>query len=669
MVVTQRLSDGGIKVKPTGPERGALAVAEALKTNTTLTQLDMGSNNLGTESGNAVATALATNSTLQDMNLSKNNLSDVSGQALAEMLQANCTLTAISLQGNQCGDATGNALAAALHTNTTLRTLNLKLPTEGKWHTFNEYLSGTSYKPDDTACNQICEATWVALFEAVSLHNQTLTTLGGVPDPLFQALRKDVVIEEFDLHNLVMSKACAIALAKCLPTAFDGVKVINVADVKKEPSTVNLSDLRGLWALGRGCSACSGIADGNEVRNGSDYASSNSSDDDPGTQDQRGHERNKRCLICNTQTAPAVKSCFSGTGLIRLADGYRSTVDRIERGSEVWTPDGTARVLCVLHTRTRGGQRKIPLFAMPGNGPLLSEGHLVHLDGAWQTVGSVGTSSGDVDEVYNFVLDRGHVVEVDGMWCATLLYDVDDRRGTRLMDSLQRAHGWDQGYVEDEDLRIATGELAWEGKILHGDRNPHRVEAHAAQASLIADICTSSRPLESALVVDLHRAAMAGSGLRSTFRCGPREAVIRTSPHYVCPPSSELPRLLDACCLALARACEAWAPCHAAALALWSLCYLHLFSDGNGRTARGLACAVLVRTGSVFLSPEQLHSFHAYFRERAVRRRYFEALQATTEVLSSITEPMDFPEEAFAPIAALISEAVAWTGGRVAAAC
>jgi len=38
-------------------------------------------------------------------------------------------------------------------------------------------------------------------------------------------------------------------------------------------------------------------------------------------------------------------------------------------------------------------------------------------------------------------------------------------------------------------------------------------------------------------------------------------------------------------------------------------------------------------------------------------------------VLSGITEPMDFPEEAFAPIAALISEAVAWTGGRVAAAC
>ena len=49
----------------------------------------------------------------------------------------------------------------------------------------------------------------------------------------------------------------------------------------------------------------------------------------------------------------------------------------------------------------------------------------------------------------------------------------------------------------------------------------------------------------------------------------------------------------------------------AAALAMWSVTYLHLFSDGNGRTARGLAYAILAQTGAVILSAEQFHLFHA----------------------------------------------------------
>ena len=159
---------------------------------------------------------------------------------------------------------------------------------------------------------------------------------------------------------------------------------------------------------------------------------------------------------------------------------------------------------------------------------------------------------------------------------------------------------------------------------------------------------------------------MAGSGLQSTFRCGPIEAIIFGSPHYVCPVADELPRMLDAFCAALARATELWAPCNAAALALWSLCYLHLFSDGNGRTARGFAYAVLVRTNVSPLTADRLHLFHAYFRGRAIRRRYFEMLQATTDALSGIADPLAFPEDTFAPLAALIAEATTVAGDAIA---
>ena len=48
-------------------------------------------------------------------------------------------------------------------------------------------------------------------------------------------------------------------------------------------------------------------------------------------------------------------------------------------------------------------------------------------------------------------------------------------------------------------------------------------------------------------------------------------------PQYVCPSAGELPQLLDTFCCALTRAYETWAPFIAAALALWAVCYLHLF--------------------------------------------------------------------------------------------
>ena len=79
---------------------------------------------------------------------------------------------------------------------------------------------------------------------------------------------------------------------------------------------------------------------------------------------------------------------------------------------------------------------------------------------------------------------------------------------------------------------------------------------------------------------------------------------------------------------------------------------------GNGRAARGLAYAVLIRTATARPSAEQLHRFHAFFRERAVRRRYFETLQSTTDSLSGVHEASMFPESAFAPLAVLVEKAL-----------
>ena len=102
-----------------------VVLAEALKTNTTLTELYLLDNNLGAEGVLALATALQTNTTLTKLDLSRNYLDAEGVLALAAALQTNTTLTKLDLSHNNPGAEGAAALAAALQTNTTLTMLNL----------------------------------------------------------------------------------------------------------------------------------------------------------------------------------------------------------------------------------------------------------------------------------------------------------------------------------------------------------------------------------------------------------------------------------------------------------------------------------------------------------------------------------------------------------------
>ncbi|CAE7854050.1 Nod1, partial [Symbiodinium microadriaticum] len=64
------------------------AIAEAFKSNSTLTSIQLAYNRIGNEGGKAICEALKTNSTLTSMNVEGN---DISEQVLAEM-QKRCLL-------------------------------------------------------------------------------------------------------------------------------------------------------------------------------------------------------------------------------------------------------------------------------------------------------------------------------------------------------------------------------------------------------------------------------------------------------------------------------------------------------------------------------------------------------------------------------------------------
>ena len=110
--------------------QGAAALAEALKQNTSLTQLNLSqrylsSNSISAQGAAALAEALKQNSSLTQLDLSNNGISDQGAADLAEALKQNTILTQLYFYGSFIGDQDAAALAEALKQNTSLTQLDL----------------------------------------------------------------------------------------------------------------------------------------------------------------------------------------------------------------------------------------------------------------------------------------------------------------------------------------------------------------------------------------------------------------------------------------------------------------------------------------------------------------------------------------------------------------
>ncbi|KAF9312585.1 hypothetical protein BG006_004327, partial [Podila minutissima] len=106
-------------------EDGAQVLAEALKTNSILTNLNLTGNGIGADGAQVLAKALKTSSTLTTLNLDKNSIGGTGAQVLAEALKTNSALTTLYLNSNSIGDNGAQALAEAFQTNSTLTALDL----------------------------------------------------------------------------------------------------------------------------------------------------------------------------------------------------------------------------------------------------------------------------------------------------------------------------------------------------------------------------------------------------------------------------------------------------------------------------------------------------------------------------------------------------------------
>ncbi|CAM2714794.1 unnamed protein product [Rotaria socialis] len=107
--------------------KGAAIIAESLKYNTTLEELDFHNNHVSDLGVHSLAEILSSNnSILRALGLGSNGITDNGAEHLAEMLKTNQTITWLALAGNQISDRGVKLLANTLaYQNTSLLVLSL----------------------------------------------------------------------------------------------------------------------------------------------------------------------------------------------------------------------------------------------------------------------------------------------------------------------------------------------------------------------------------------------------------------------------------------------------------------------------------------------------------------------------------------------------------------
>lgn len=103
-----------------------IVLANSLKYNTTVTELNLSGNNIGDAGAEGLADMLKSNKTLTKLNLPQNAIGEAgASQPAAGLEQCNTTLTELDLTNNNIGDSGATCLADALRSNKTLTELNL----------------------------------------------------------------------------------------------------------------------------------------------------------------------------------------------------------------------------------------------------------------------------------------------------------------------------------------------------------------------------------------------------------------------------------------------------------------------------------------------------------------------------------------------------------------
>ena len=216
---------------------GATTLAEILKENKTLQQLDIGDTSIGNGGATILAERLKENRTLQKLDIGFNSIGDGGVTALVEMLKENRTLQQLDISSNSIGDGGATALTEMLKVNRTLQQL-------------------------DISFNSIGDGGAIALAEMLK-ENMTLQQLkisyssigDGGAIALAKMLKENTTLQQLDISNNSIGDGGATALVEMLKEnrtlqqlnvsniSIGDVEAITLAEMLKENRTLQQLDI------------------------------------------------------------------------------------------------------------------------------------------------------------------------------------------------------------------------------------------------------------------------------------------------------------------------------------------------------------------------------------------------------------------------------------------
>ncbi|MDP2434870.1 MAG: hypothetical protein Q8P67_03940, partial [archaeon] len=209
-----------------GKEGGEEILAMALRGNGSLRRLEVGQERLGRGGGLVVATMLKQNSALQALSLGANAMGPTAGEALAQAMERNCGLKTLVLMANQLGKECGKALGKALGSNSTLTALTVgpnRIGSEGGEAIARGLCGNASLRTLVLRANQMGPGVGVALGEALrgssTLQRLTLGTnqIGDAgAKAIGEALRENGSLTALDLGDNQIAEDGAAAIAASL---------------------------------------------------------------------------------------------------------------------------------------------------------------------------------------------------------------------------------------------------------------------------------------------------------------------------------------------------------------------------------------------------------------------------------------------------------------------
>eukprot|EP01096_Ripella_sp_DP13-Kostka_P009879 TRINITY_DN3809_c0_g1_i2.p1 TRINITY_DN3809_c0_g1~~TRINITY_DN3809_c0_g1_i2.p1 ORF type:complete len:312 (+),score=185.82 TRINITY_DN3809_c0_g1_i2:107-937(+) len=110
-------------------DENTIAIAQGLKTNTNLKELNLGGNGISVSGATALAEALKVNSTLEKLNLEKNSIDNEGLQAIAAAIKDNKGLVELNLfgQGREPGEGVLSTFIESFEYNTSLKNIIWRL--------------------------------------------------------------------------------------------------------------------------------------------------------------------------------------------------------------------------------------------------------------------------------------------------------------------------------------------------------------------------------------------------------------------------------------------------------------------------------------------------------------------------------------------------------------